>query len=108
MHLFNSRVKDQIQIILGQTYYLPDVLTAFREFSDALAPLVNPPIGFKDGQLRDKDMNNKYDIYDKYFEVSRIDNMTSGQFVQQYLDTSAELIDEFQYNRCQEERLPIY
>ncbi|MBT8230308.1 MAG: hypothetical protein KJO50_08615 [Bacteroidia bacterium] len=97
MHLFHSKVKDQISIILGQTYNLPDVLKAFKSFSEALAPLVNPPIDFKPGQVRDKDMTNKYDIYDKYFEVNRIENMTSGQFVQQYLDTSAEIIDELQY-----------
>ena len=73
------------------------MLKAFEAFSKALAPLVNPPIEFGSGQIREKDMTNKYDIYDKYFEVTRINEMTSGQFVQQYLDTSAEIIDEFQY-----------
>ena len=97
LNLFNNGIKDQIEIILGQTYFLPDVLTAFKSFSTALAPLVNPPIDFREGQLKVKDMNNKYDIYDKYFEVTRVKDMTSGQFVQQYLDTSAELIDEIQY-----------
>lgn len=97
MDLFHSKVKDQISIILGETYLLPNVLEAFGQFSKALSPLVNPPISFEEGQLKVKDMNNKYDIYDKYFEVTRVHNMTAGQFVQQYLDTSAELIDEFQY-----------
>lgn len=97
MDIFNNRVNDQIHLILGETYILPDVLNAFKDFSDALAPLVNPSIKFQEGQLKVKDMNDKYDIYDKYFEVTRIHNMTSGQFVQQFLDTSAELIDEFQY-----------
>jgi len=97
MNLFNSKVDDQIKIILGETYILPDVLSAFKNFSEALAPLVNPSIKFSHGQLKVKDMDNKFDIYDKYFEVTRIHNMTAGQFVQQYLDTSAELIDEFQY-----------
>ena len=97
VHLFNSKVDNQINIILGETYLLPEVLSAFKSFSEALAPLVNPPIEFTDGQLKVKDMNDKYDIYDKYFEVTRVNNMTAGQFIQQYLDTSAELIDELQY-----------
>ena len=97
VHLFNSKVDNQINIILGETYLLPQVLEAFKSFSEALAPLVNPPIEFTDGQLKVKDMTNKYDIYDRYFEVTRVNNMTAGQFIQQYLDTSAELIDELQY-----------
>lgn len=97
LHLFHTKVKDQIDIILGQTYVLPDVITAFGEFGRILWPMVNPAIDFKNGQVKEKDMANKYDIYDKYFEVSRVAKMTSGQFVQQYLDTSAELISEFQY-----------
>lgn len=95
--VFHAKVKEHIDILLGETYLLPDVLKAFRSFSDALAPLVNPPIDFQEGQLKVKDMTDKYDIYDKYFEVTRVNGMSSGQFVQQYLDTSAELIDEFQY-----------
>ena len=94
---FHSRVKDQITVLLGETYLLPNVLQTFKSFSEALAPLVNPDIAFKDGQLKVKDMKDKYDIYDKYFEVTRVKEMTSGQFIQQYLDTSAEVIDELQY-----------
>lgn len=97
MFHFHGRVNDQINILLGETYVLPEVLKAFTRFSEALAPLVNPDLKFTEGQLKPKDMNDKYDIYDKYFEVTRVNNMTSGQFIQQYLDTSAELIDEFQY-----------
>ena len=97
LFLFHERVQCQIQLILGETYLLPDVLKAFKSFSDALAPLVNPPINFGERQLKEKDMGDKYDIYDKYFEVTRVREMTAGQFVQQYLDTSAEIIDELQY-----------
>lgn len=97
LNLFHNEVKDKIDTLLGETYVLTEVLATFKEFSDTLSPLVNPPISFSDGQIHEKDMTNKYDIYDKYFEVSRINDMTSGQFVQQYLDTSAELINEFQY-----------
>lgn len=94
---FHNKVKDHIDILLGETYLLPDVLAAFKDFSAALAALINPEINFKEGQVKEKDMGNKYDIYDKYFEVNRVKNMTHGQFTQQYLDTSAELINEFQY-----------
>jgi len=94
---FHDKVNNHIDILLGETYVLPEVLTAFSQFSAALAALINPSIAFNKGQVREKDMTNKYDIYDKYFEVSRIQNMTYGQFIQQYLDTSAELINEFQY-----------
>ncbi len=97
MFYFDKRVRNQIDILLGETYMLPGVLNAFSKFSEALAPLVNPDLAFKDGQVKEKDMNDKYDIYDKYFEVSRVRNMTSGQFIQQFLDTSAEVISELQY-----------
>ena len=94
---FHDKVKDHINILLGQTYVLPEVLTAFSQFSAALAALINPKIAFEEGQVREKDLRNKFDIYDKYFEVNRVQNMSYGQFIQQYLDTSAELINEFQY-----------
>jgi len=94
---FHNNVKDQIDVLLGETYLLNEVLLTFKTFSRALAPLVNPELNFGEGQLKEKDMNDKYDIYDKYFEVTRVRNMTAGQFVQQYLDTSAEVIDELQY-----------
>ena len=94
---FNSRVKNQINILLGETYVLTEVLDAFQQFSAALASLINPTIPFDAGQVREKVLTNKFDIYDKYFEVNRVQNMTYGQFIQQYLDTSAELINEFQY-----------
>lgn len=97
VYLFDSKVKKQIEIILGETYLLPEVLEAFKSFSEALAPLVNPSLEFDEGQVKVKDMNDKFDIYDNYFEVSRVNDMRSGQFIQQYLDTSAEIIDEFQY-----------
>ena len=94
---FHNRVKNQIDVLLGETYVLPEVLNTFKQFSEALAPLVNPDLNFSDGQLKEKDMKDKFDIYDMYFEVTRVRNMTAGQFVQQYLDTSAEVIDELQY-----------
>lgn len=94
---FDKKVGNQIQRLLGETYVLKDVLQAFEDFSNALSPLINPNIEFGDGQVRAKDMSNKFDIYDKYFEVNRVENMTKGQFIQQYLDTSAELIQELQH-----------
>jgi len=94
---FHDKVNKHIDILLGETYVLPEVLIVFSQFSAALAALINPDIAFNEGQVREKDMTNKYDIYDKYFEVNRVQNMTYGQFIQQYLDTSAELINEFQY-----------
>lgn len=97
VQFFHNKVKDHIDILLGQTYVLPEVLAAFRDFSAALAALINPAITFQAGQVRAIDMSNKFDIYDKYFEVSRVQTMTYGQFIQQYLDTSAELVNEFQY-----------
>ena len=97
VQFFNDKVKDHLDILLGETYVLPEVLNAFSQFSAALAALINPNIAFEEGQVREKDMTNKFDIYDKYFEVNRVQNMTYGQFIQQYLDTSAELINEFQY-----------
>ncbi len=97
VQFFHHKVKDHIEILLGQTYVLPEVLAAFKQFSAALAALINPAIAFEEGQIRKKDKTNKYDIYDKYFEVNRVQNMSYGQFIQQYLDTSAELINEFQY-----------
>ena len=97
VQFFHNKVKDHIDILLGQTYVLPAVLATFTDFSAALAALINPTISFKEGQIREKDMSNKFDIYDKYFEVSRVQTMTYGQFIQQYLDTSAELVNEFQY-----------
>ena len=97
VQFFDNKVKDHINILLGKTYVLPEVLAAFKDFSAALAALINPAIPFKEGQVRVKDRSNKYDIYDKYFEVSRVEEMSYGQFIQQYLDTSAELVNEFQY-----------
>ena len=97
VQFFHNKVKNHIDILLGQTYVLPEVLAAFQAFSTALASLINPTINFEEGQVKDKDMTNKYDIYDKYFEVNRVQNMSYGQFIQQYLDTSAELVNEFQY-----------
>ena len=97
VQFFHDKVKDHIDILLGETYVLPEVLTAFSQFAAALAALINPTIAFNQGQVIAKDLTNKYDIYDKYFEVNRVQNMTYGQFIQQYLDTSAELINEFQY-----------
>jgi len=97
VQFFHNKVKDHIDILLGQTYVLPAVLAAFEDFSAALAALINPAISFQEGQVRAKDMSNKFDIYDKYFEVNRVQTMTYGQFIQQYLDTSAELVNEFQY-----------
>lgn len=97
VQFFHNTVKEHIAILLGQTYVLPEVLAAFKEFSTALASLINPTINFREGQVKPKDMTNKYDIYDKYFEVNRVQNMSYGQFIQQYLDTSAELVNEFQY-----------
>jgi hypothetical protein len=94
---FHNVLKKKIDELLGETYLLPDVLKAFKEFSDALVPFINPDIDYGEGQLKEKDMTDKYDIYDKYFEVTRVIEMKSGQFIQQYLDTSAELIDELQY-----------
>jgi len=97
VQFFHNKVKNHIDILLGQTYVLPDVLAAFQKFSAALAALINPSISFQEGQVSAKDLSNKFDIYDKYFEVNRIQNMNFGQFIQQYLDTSAELVNEFQY-----------
>ncbi len=97
VQFFHNKVRKHIDILLGQTYVLPEVLAAFKEFSTALASLINPTINFGEGQVKSKDMTNKYDIYDKYFEVNRVQNMSYGQFIQQYLDTSAELVNEFQY-----------
>lgn len=97
VQFFHNKVKNHIDVLLGQTYVLPEVLAAFKEFSTALASLINPTINFEEGQVRQKDRTNKYDIYDKYFEVNRVQNMSYGQFIQQYLDTSAELVNEFQY-----------
>lgn len=97
VQFFHNTVKNHIDILLGQTYVLPEVLAAFKAFSTALASLINPTINFGDGQVKEKDKSNKYDIYDKYFEVNRVQNMSHGQFIQQYLDTSAELVNEFQY-----------
>lgn len=97
VQFFHDRVKNHIETLLGQTYVLPEVLAAFRKFSIALAPLINPTINFGEEQVKEKDMDNKYDIYDHYFEVSRVQEMSYGQFIQQYLDTSAELVNEFQY-----------
>lgn len=97
VQFFHNKVKHHIDILLGEVYVLPAVLEAFSDFSAALAPLINPTIAFEDGQVRAKDMSNKFDIYDKYFEVNRVQTMTYGQFIQQYLDTSAELVNEFQY-----------
>ena len=64
VYLFDSKVKKQIEIILGETYLLPEVLEAFKSFSEALAPLVNPSLEFDEGQVKVKDMNDKFDIYD--------------------------------------------
>lgn len=97
VQFFHNKVKDHIDILLGETYVLPEVLAAFSQFSAALAALINPAIDFEQGQVRTKDLTNKFDIYDKYFEVNRVQNMNYGQFIQQYLDTSAELVNEFQY-----------
>jgi hypothetical protein len=97
VYFFHNKVKDHINILLGRTYVLPEVLAAFKDFSTALAPLINPTIDFEAGQVKEKDRTNKFDIYDRYFEVSRVKAMTHGQFIQQYLDTSAELVNEFQY-----------
>ena len=97
VEFFNYRVENQINVLLGETYVLTEVLEAFNNFSTALAALINPTIPFDAGQVREKVLSNKFDIYDKYFEVNRVQNMTYGQFIQQYLDTSAELINEFQY-----------
>ena len=94
---FDGKVGNQIHRLLGETYVLKDVLKAFEDFSNALSPLINPNIEFASDQVKEKDMANKFDIYDKYFEVNRVENMTKGQFIQQYLDTSAELIQEFQH-----------
>ncbi len=97
VQFFHNKVEQHIDQLLGQTYVLPEVLQAFSEFSAALAALLNPDIPFQAGQVREKDMTNKFDIYDKYFEVNRVNEMTFGQFIQQYLDTCAELVNEFQY-----------
>ena len=97
VQFFNNKVKNHIEILLGQTYVLPDVLASFRKFSSALASLINPEIPFSQGQKVEKNLENKYDIYDGYFEVTRISDMTYQQFIQQYLDTSAELVNELQY-----------
>lgn len=94
---FHERVKNQISILLGETYVLPNVLQAFSHFSSTLSSLINPGIDFGEGQLKPKDLADKYDVYDDYFEVTRVRDMTQGQFIQQYLDTSAEIINEFQY-----------
>ena len=94
---FHHQIKDQIDVILGETYILKDVIASFEKFSRALSSLINPEIQFENGQLRDYDMTNKYDIYDKYFAVARVSDMNTGQFIQQYLDTSSELIAEFQH-----------
>ncbi len=97
INYFHHQIKDQIDVILGETYILKDVIASFEHFSLALSSLINPEIHFDNNQLRDYDMTNKYDIYDKYFEVVRVSDMSSGQFIQQYLDTSSELISEFQH-----------
>jgi len=94
---FDGKVSNQIHRLLGETYVLKDVLQAFEDFSTALSPLINPDIAFTEEQVREKNMANKFDIYDKYFEVNRVVRMTKAQFIQQYLDTSAELIQEFQH-----------
>ena len=94
---FHERVKNQITILLGQTYVLNDVLDTLKIFSATLSSLINPGIAFGADQLKEKDLNDKFDVYDKYFEVTRVRGMTQGQFIQQYLDTSAELINEIQY-----------
>jgi len=97
LSFFHNKVEKNISVLLGETYVLPEVLESFRDFSEALSSLINPEINFKEHQIKDKDLSNKYDIYDRYFEVSRIDDMTFGQFIQQYLDTSAELINELSH-----------
>lgn len=94
---FHERVKNQITILLGQTYVLSDVLDTFKIFSATLSSLINPGIDFGKDQIKVKDLGDKYDVYDHYFEVTRVRDMTQGQFIQQYLDTSAELINEIQY-----------
>lgn len=93
---FHNKVKDHIEILLGETYVLPEVLEAFKQFSKALAPLITS-IPFDDKQVKEKNMTNKYDIYDNYFEVERVQGMSYSQFIQQYLNTSADLINEIQY-----------
>lgn len=95
--IFHQELKEQIDQLLGEVYLLPQVMKAFGYFGEILAPMVNPQIGFAAGQLKEKDMKDKYDVYDKYFEVTRVNDMSYGQFVQQYLDTSAELIREIQF-----------
>jgi len=95
--IFHRELKTQIDQLLGEVYLLPQVMNAFRYFGEVLAPMVNPEINFSPDQLKEKNPTDKYDVYDKYFEVTRIKEMSFGQFVQQYLDTSAELISEFQY-----------
>jgi uncharacterized protein (DUF1330 family) len=97
INFFHDRIKNQIDVILGETYLLKKVISSFEDFSHALSALINPDIGFEEGQIADYDMQNKFDIYDKYFEVVRVSDMSTGQFIQQYLDTSAELISEFQH-----------
>jgi len=97
LSFFHNRVKKNIDLLLGETYVLPDVLASFGEFSKALSGLIDPQINFSEAQIKDKDKANKFDIYDKYFEVTRIAGMTFGQFIQQYLDSSAELINEIGY-----------
>lgn len=94
---FHDRIESQIDVILGETYILKNVISSFEDFSMALSALINPNIAFQEGQISDYDMADKFDIYDKYFEVVRVSNMSTGQFIQQYLDTSAELISEFQH-----------
>ena len=94
---FHDNVKDYITTLLGDTYVLSEVLHAFSKFSSALAPLVNPTINFTDGQVKQWDISDKYDVYDRYFEVRRIKGMSKRQFIKQYLDTSAELVNELQH-----------
>ncbi len=97
LSFFHHKVKKNIDLLLGETYVLPEVLDSFSEFSRALSGLINPEIQFSGAQINQKDLSNKFDIYDKYFEVTRISGMTYGQFIQQYLDSSAELINEIGY-----------
>jgi len=97
INFFHNRINSQIDIILGETYILKNVIASFEDFSTALSGLINPEIAFGEGQISDYDMSDKFDIYDKYFEVVRVSEMSTGQFIQQYLDTSGELISEFQH-----------
>jgi len=42
VEFFNYRVENQINVLLGETYVLTEVLEAFNNFSTALAALINP------------------------------------------------------------------